>query len=276
MTTTAAPIAAPSALHRELTTRLTFPHLLRSEWIKLRSLRSTVWCLAVVVALTLGFGLLMSFAIAANVTEGTTSELGLQASYLGTSLTQLVVAVLGALVITGEYSTGMIRSTIVAVPRRLPMLAAKALVFSATILVLGFVSILITALVTSPILSPIGGAADLGAPDSWRRLAGGALYLTFIGLIALGIGTLLRNSAGAIASALALILVVPTVFAMIPADWSQSVMKYLPSVAGTELMNASTTTGTDALEPWQALLVMLGWLVVVFVPAVILLKRRDA
>lgn len=276
MTTTTANTSAPH-VHRVQTGHVTFGHLIRSEWIKLRSLRSTVWCLAIIFVVTIGMGLLMSITATSSSMAGHLPKgFGLQVAVFGTVFSQLVAAVLGALIITGEYSTGMIRSTLVAAPHRLPVLWAKAIVFGATLFVVGFVGMLLTVAVTTPILTSHHAAVDLGNSESWRMLAGAAVYLVIIGLLALGLGTIIRNSAGAIAAILGLLLIVPTVLSMIPVDWTRETTKYLPSSAGTAMYMGGSPTGSGSLEPWQGLLVLIAWVAVFFVVAALMLKKRDA
>lgn len=268
---------APTALALPTDRRgVTFPRVVRAEAIKLFSLRSTIWCLALVVVITVGLGILLSWGIVSNTPEGQVpAGLGIQVAVFGTAFTQLVSVVLGALVVTGEYSTGMIRSTLTAVPTRLPVLAAKALVFAVTIFAVTLVSMLITVAATTPMV-PEGSAVDLASGESWRALLGGAGYIAAIGLISLGIGTLIRNGAGAIASGLGLVLVVPTILSVIPVEWIQDLVKYLPSNAGNAMYLGGSQIGPGALEPWQGLLVLLAWLAVTLIPAAVLLKRRDA
>jgi ABC-2 type transport system permease protein len=268
---------------------LTFGGVLHSEWIKLHSLRSTLWCYLVIIVITIGLGFLLA---AAYRTDGTgelpniqQQGVWLQVATLGVGFSQLVAAVLGALVITGEYGTGMIRSTLTAVPGRISALVAKVLVFGVTTFVVGLVSIIATALLTAPLLPAKGIHPDLGDGHVWLALIGGAGYLALIGMMSLAIGALIRNSAGGIAVSLGLILVVPTILQILVgvtrADWAKNVGVFLPGSAGGRLYaytpgEAAAASGTLVLEPWQGLLVLLAWVIVLFVAASVLLKRRDA
>ena len=160
-------------------------------------------------------------------------------STLGIGFAQLVSAVLGALVITGEYGTGMIRSTFAAVPKRLPAIVAKALVFGVTTFVIALLGLVITALVTAPLLPAKGITPDFGDGSVWLALVGGAGYVALIGLLAFGIGLIIRSSAGGIAAALGLVLVVPTILqvlaAVTRADWPANIAAFLPASAGGKL-----------------------------------------
>jgi ABC-2 type transport system permease protein len=277
--------------------QLSFGGVLNSEWIKLRTLRSTFWCYLISVVLTILLGLL----IASTITHsGTTlphdvqQSAWVQASTLGIAFAQLVVAVLGALTVTGEYGTGMIRSTFAAVPRRWPAIVAKAIVFGVTTFVVSLVGLVLTALVTAPILSGQGIHADWGDGNVWLSLVGGAGFLALIGVISLAIGLLLRNSAAGIATSLGLVLVLPIIFNLLvglaKADWAANISAFLPSNAGAKLYGypvaaaqtigqgraPATTAATVDLTNWQALLVLLGWFAVAFAAGLFALRRRDA
>jgi ABC-2 type transport system permease protein len=272
---------------------LSFGGILLSEWIKLRTLRSTVWCYLIIVVLTIGLGML---AATAFPSDGSTPDHAaaqstwLLTATLGISFSQLVTAVLGALVITGEYGTGMIRSTLTAVPKRVPALVAKALVFGVTTFVVGLVSLVATAMLTAPLLPGKGIEPDFGDSTFWLALVGGAGYLALIGVLSLSIGALIRNSAGGIAASLGLVLVLPGIVqilgALTRAEWITNLGVFLPSDAGGRMYAYVTDAATTpqnpqlpdplVLEPWQGLLVLAAWFVVTFVLGSILLKRRDA
>jgi ABC-2 type transport system permease protein len=267
---------------------VSFGGVLRSEWIKLRTLRSTAWCYLILVVLTVGLAALL--AAAYPTPEGTPTQeqqqqLWLMVSTLGIGFGQLVAAVLGALVITGEYGTGMIRSTFAAVPKRLPAVIAKVLVFGVTTFIVTLFSLVIAALIAAPLLGNKGVKVDFGDGHVWLGLVGGAGYLALVGIIALGIGLIVRNSAGGIAAALGLVLVVPIILSVfsqvLPKEtWPRNVNAFLPSSAGGELyrypVDVTAQSGLVALDTWQALLVLLGWVVLALVVGGILVKRRDA
>lgn len=258
--------------------RLSFVGVLRSEWIKLRSVRSTIWSYATVVVISLGMAALMSVSLDIGGMQIPAEEQAgfiAQAATFGVFFGQLVVAVLGVLAISGEYSTGMIRSSITATPRRLPVLAAKSLVLFVCTLVVGLVSTVGSALVAMPILADKGLSASLADPDLLLPLLGGALYLALVSVFALGVGAVLRSSAGGIAAALGIILLLPIVLSMIPADWAADLSPYLLSNAGLAILGLSGS-GPDGFEVWQNVLIVLGWLAVSLAGAAVLLKRRDA
>ena len=277
------------------TSRLTFGGILKSEFIKLFTLRSTFWCILIVVVLSVGIGLIIATvnppARAGVPAAGPLTVVAQQAdavSYAtaGSQIGELVLAVLGALVITGEYGTGMIRSTLAAVPKRLPALIAKALVLAITAFVVGVVSIFGTAAIIFPLLP---GTKKIH-PDwtDWHvleSLMGGALYLVLVALIAFCIGAIIRNSAGGIAAALGLILVLPGLVGLIGGltqiTWIENIANFLPSAVGGNLSHYTGTktqvvSGIISLDRLDSGLVLLAWFVVLFVVAAVLLKRRDA
>ncbi len=273
---------------------LSFGGLLNSEVIKLRSLRSTVWCYSVIVLITVGLGFLIAAFIqtspsgAPAMSHDQQQAAWVQAATLGVAFSQLVVAVLGALVITGEYGTGMIRSTLTAVPKRLPALAAKATVFALTTFVIGLIAIVATAALVAPVLSGKGIQVDYADIRVWQSFVGGALYLALVGLLALGLGTIVRSSAGGISSALGVLFVLPIIAQIVAsvtqAIWPLNVAALLPSNAGQVFYNYSLTNPVAfgpvrdvlVLDPVQALLVVIGWVAAAAVVACVLFKRRDA
>ena len=282
-----------STLEHTAQSGLSFGGILRSEWIKLRTLRSTMWCYAIIIGLTIGFGFLLAVAMPAggmasqSVTPSADAQQAawLQVTTLGIGFGELVSAVLGALVITGEYGTGMIRSTLTAVPKRIPALVAKAIVFGVTTFVVSLVALVATALLTAPLMPATDIHPDFGDSNFWLAIVGGAGYLALIGVLALAIGTIIRNSAGGISAALGLILVAPVVLQILAgvtrADWAQNLGSFLPSSAGGRMYSYAPAAvkpaeGVVSLDPSQGVIVLIVWFVVVFGIGAILLKRRDA
>jgi ABC-2 type transport system permease protein len=286
---------APATRTPTRATNLTFGGVLKSEFIKLFTVRSTFWCIVIVVVLSVGFGLILATVspparagVPAAVAQTVAQQQASAVTYatVGSQIGELVLAVLGALVITGEYGTGMIRSTLTAVPRRTPALVAKGIALGITALVVGLVSIFGTAAIIFPLLP---GTKKIH-PD-WtdvhvlESLAGGALYLAFIALIAFCIGAIIRNSAGGIAAALGLVLVLPTLVGIIGGltqlTWIQNIGVVLPSAVGGNLSNyaghaTNVVSGLLTLNRLDSGLVLVGWFVVLFIVAAVLLKRRDA
>lgn len=272
---------------------ITFFRLLRSEWIKLWTLRSTWWTLGATVVIMVGFALIMAFAAQFMTDQLGTAEMspedqaamgGLVGAPLviafGYEFAALVVAVLGSMVITGEYSTGMIRSTFAAAPGRLAPFAAKATVLAGVTAVLTAVSLLLGWLVSYPILNANDMLLDWSDGDQLQQLYGVVIYTVLVALFALGIGTLLRHTAGAIFATVALFMVIPFVFSIAVAfassvDWVLTVNKFLPSVAGS----AITPYGAgapDVLDPWVGVSVLAAYTVIVLVGGALRLKLDDA
>jgi ABC-2 type transport system permease protein len=260
---------------------VTFPRVLRSEWIKLWSLRSTYWSVVAAVLVMVMIAVVMALATVVG-TDGAGDAPGGEAAIgLGYTFAQVVVAVLGALMITGEYSTGMIRSSLAAAPRRTPVLAAKAVLIAAVGFVLGVLGVALSYLVTYPVL---GGqdVADLADPDVQRIFWGTGLYLAAVGLLGLGVGALLRHTAGAITFVLGVLLLLSTIWQllMMTSDWFTKSYPYLPSAAGERIaapeVADAVAEAPQALAPWTGYGVFMVYVVVVLGLAAVLLRRRDA
>jgi ABC-2 type transport system permease protein len=261
---------------------LTPAGVLHSEWIKLRSLRSTVWSFAIIVVVSLGMAVLLSATVdfgGQTPPEELQESIVLQAATFGLYFGQLIVAVLGVLVISGEYATGMIRSTLTAVPKRIPALAAKAVVLFVATFLVGLLSTFASLLVALPLLSANGVEAELSNANLFGNLVLAAVYLALVAVFALGVGTILRSSAGGIAAALGVILLLPTVLQVIAgltgADWASDLMPYLLSNAGTGMFTPPMG-GAESLEQWQYSLVVIGWAAVALLGGALLLRKRDA
>lgn len=269
--------------------RVTFPHLVRSEWIKFWTLRSTWWTLGLTVVAMVGMALIMAASVAAMISDdslppGDSSGLAPSVITFGYFLGQVTVAVLGALVVTGEYSTGMIRSTFSAAPRRTGALFAKASVLAVVVFVTGVVATLISYVVTNPILSSKSLGLDLSEGTSWRVILGNGVYLALVALFAFALGVLIRNGAGAIAAALGVFLMLPLVFQILTAlsqKWALDLYPYLPGTAGERIMtvgNFFAMGGSDSnqLVWWQGGLVLLAYVVVLIGAGLAVVKSRDA
>jgi ABC-2 type transport system permease protein len=265
------------------TARTTFFHQVRAEWIKLTSVRSTPWIIGTTVLVMVGIALLFAWSMTMLIEDPAMAGgeiavgspvIGVQAAGAGVSFGQIVVAILGVMVISGEYRTGQIRSTLAASPTRLPVLAAKAVVVALVAFVTGLVAVALSALVTTPMLSDSGSAIDLATEGTVQSLLGVPLYLVLVALISLGIGTMLRSTAGGIAVAVVLFFVLPIIGQMITADIVQDIYTYLPSVAGNRLIEGASESA--ALTPWQGYAVAAGWAVASLAGAAALLRGRDA
>lgn len=254
------------------------PQLVRSEWTKLWSVRSTGWSLLAMVTLTIGFAALLCFEVGRSSDQipeaerATFDATGI--AFAGLTFGQLAAAVLGVMVIGSEYSTGAIRSTLVAVPRRLRLVAAKTMVILGVVFVLGTLTCFAAFLIGQALLSPSGLDTSLGEPGVLRAVFGGGLYLTASALFGLALGVLLRQTAGAIVVAIAGLLVVPPLTTLLPGDWGQSLSKWFTSNAGQRIL--SVQPSGDLPSPWAGFAAFCLWGVVILVIAMVLMQRRDA
>ncbi|MFG2091331.1 MULTISPECIES: ABC transporter permease subunit [unclassified Spirillospora] len=258
-----------------------FTRLLLAEWTKIRTVRSTLWTLILLVIVSLGFTTLlvgltmaqwddMTAADRASVSADPVSFILGSGFFLG----QLTVCVLGVLVIASEYSTGMIRASLLAVPRRLPMLWAKALVFALIVLAVGL-AVSFTSFFIGSALIGDKMQVSLGDEGVLRAVVGGGLYLAMLGLFALAIGAIVRHTAGAITGVIGFVLVLAPLAMLLPGKIGDYIYSYLPSEAGY-LITKAQQGEDDLLTPWQGYGVFALWTFALLALAAFLLKRRDA
>jgi ABC-2 type transport system permease protein len=262
--------------------RFGFGRLLVAEWTKIRSVQSTMWSLLAFVVVAVGFSALIATVIAHDwnapgnhpnharlLTDPTAVIFG-----AGLGLGQLAICVLGVIVMTSEYTSGTIRASLLAVPGRIPMLAAKALVFALLDFVVSAITVFAVFFLTTAILrSHI--SITLSQPGVTRAVIGAILYLTVLGLFALSIGGLIRHTAGAIAIVIATVIVVPPLVGLIPGTIANHIHGYLPTVAG-QLVAQTTQEPGDVLSAWQGFGVFCLWTAVLLAACGWLLLRRDA
>ncbi len=262
-----------------------FPRVLLSEFIKFRTLLSTLMLLGSTSLVLIGFGALSawgtgSFAEAAGVNpragaafaeQGAELTLGVPTS--GVIFAQLILGALGVLLMSSEFTTGMARSTFAAVPRRTPAFAAKLIVVTVTAFVLTVVSVAAAGLVALPILRSYNLDLDLGSSQSIKLILVNSLYVAAVAAIGMALGTLIRNSAGGIMSLVGLFFVAPIAFQLIPGDFFVEARKYLPGNTVEPL--TATERIPETLEVWEAALVLGSWVVIPVLLAAVLLKRRD-
>jgi hypothetical protein len=251
---------------------------LRFEWIKLRTVSSTGWILASVLTATIVVGITVSYAMVARwdsltATERVTLDPVFR-SLTGLFFGQLAVGVLGVLAVTSEYTTGMIRSTFAAIPHRRYVIAAKAAIVAAPVFVVSTIATLIAFLAGQAIFASKGGGISLWSSAGLRAVIGGGLYLTVLALLAVGLGAIIRHTAGAISSFVGLVLVIPTIVAFLPNPWGRDISEYMPSDAGQALL--SLHPSTSALAPWTGFAVLCGWAALALATATWLVTRRDA
>jgi ABC-2 type transport system permease protein len=258
--------------------QLSFARVLRSEWLKLRTLRSTWLALAGAVVV-----LVLAAALIANHMHGVLAGGGiiqdpedrdvLTTPFRGFGLTQLIIGVLGVLAISGEYATGMVRATFSAVPTRLPVLWAKVIVFA----VVGFTTMLLATLcaffTAQAVLGTFG--IGLGAPNALRVVIALPGYLTLVGLLGLALGFIVRSTAGGIAALVGIVLVAPGILAALNTSWSNTANHYLPLNAGLSMFLDQPPTGGE-LAPGAGAAVMVAWVVAAVAVSAVLLTKRDA
>lgn len=256
---------------------VTQARVLTSEWIKLRSLRSTWFGFAAAMVLSIGLGALISGIrghdyIRHGFPPGQFAAV--ETSLRGIYLAQLAVGVLGVLLITGEYATGMIKASLTAVPRRVPVLAAKVLVFGTFTFVLSTIMCLLAFFAGQAALSGNNLDVSLGSPGALRAVLGGAVFLTAVGLMGLGLGFVLRNTGGAIAGLFAIVLVLPLIAQALPQSWQDHINKYL----ALDILNAVISRHRDAtaLSPGAGMAVLVAYAGVVLGAGLFVLLSRDA
>ena len=257
--------------------KVTHTRVLRSEWIKIRSVRSTVWAMvAMAAALISGaafaaVGIVVrdsppaATAVATDPSGGTLSGIG---------LAQLAVIVFGVVAVTGEYRTRMIRSSVAAVPTRLPLVWGKAVVVAASATVVSLAALLLSFLVASLVVATEELSLSLTTPGVARAMIGAALALGVTGALATGFGWLLRNTAAAVFLLLAVFYVVPTLATLLPQSVGEKVVPFLPSNAVAALTQVAPVEG--ALPPGVGLAVYAGYAVITLLAAALVLRRRDA
>jgi ABC-type transport system involved in multi-copper enzyme maturation permease subunit len=239
-----------------------------AEWTKFSSLRSTWTTTGISVLLLIALGMIASASFSG---DGMTSvDLALSGSFLAA----LSVGVLGALLGAGEYTTGMIRATLAAVPRRLPVLWSKSLVAGLAALVVMTAGAFAAFALGSAVLNDKVGGLGLGDDGVLRALLGAGLYLGLVAVLGVALGMLLRSSAGAIAILAGVLLIVPGLAALLPDSIAEAVTPYLPSNAGSAVMALTQVEGT--LAPWTGLAVFAGYVVAALAAAAYRLKRTDA
>jgi ABC-type transport system involved in multi-copper enzyme maturation permease subunit len=269
---TSAVVEAPRGL------KVTQLRVLRSEWTKLRTLRSTAWSLFVAVLLTIGLPALASTIISTHWGQRSPQDQAtfnpLDPALAGSQVAQLAVGVLGVLVISGEYSTGMIRASLSAVPKRLPVLWAKAAVFGAVTLALLLPSVLIAFFISQSILSRHHASYSWNHPGVARAVIGAGLYLVVVAVLTVGLGTILRNTAGGISAFAAIFFVLPPLMNVLPTSWNNAISPYLPSNAGRAILNLHH--GSDSLAPWTGFGLFAAYAAVALALAAVVLMRRDA
>ena len=275
---TDAMIARTGLDHRAAFHASTFGDVLRSEWTKLRSVRSTFWALTATVVLGVGLGAVISAAAAHGYAKSSVSgKLSWDPTAVsldGIGIATLAIAVLGVLCVSSEYSSGMIRTSLIAVPKRGRVLAAKSLVFAVVTFVVGEVTSFTAFFAGQALISGHAPHAALGDPGVARAVVGAGLALTALAVLSVAAGALLRHPAAAIACMMAVLFVLPGIAQALPDSWRNPVTEFWPTQAGGQLTSVHHSAHT--LQPWPGFGVMCLFVAIVYAIAWTLLDRRDA
>ncbi|MFJ4600821.1 ABC transporter permease [Streptomyces griseoluteus] len=279
MSTLTAATEAPSTANGRPAYRVTGRRVVASEWAKLFSLRSSWIVLGLSLLFVVAFGLIAAFRYRFEIGSGQMNQdfarqnaVGL--SLFGANFAQLALGVLGVLVTAGEYSTGMIRSTLAAVPRRLPVLWSKAAVTGLVALVVATAGAFVAFLSGSRIVAGTPAAMGFSHAGVVRSLLGAGLYLCLVAVIGTALGTLLRSVAGAVSALVAALMLVPGLITLLPSAWRDGISPFLPSNAGASMFAVTPDSGT--LTPGAGLLVLLAWTALTLTGAAYRLRRADA
>jgi ABC-2 type transport system permease protein len=259
--------------------KVTQARVLVSEFTKFRSLRSTMWTLLTAVVLMIGIGALFSAVTASQYHTLSPADKGafnaISTSLNGVAFAVVAFGVLGVLMTSGEYSTGMIRSSLTAVPRRLPVLWGKLAVFAGMIFSISLVASVISFFLGQALLNSHHLGVSIAAPGALRSVIGAALYITVAGLIGVCLGALFRNTAAGIATFAGVFFVIPPLAGLLPASVSDHLTPYLPSNAG-EVIWGATRGVTHALSPWTGFALLCGYAAVLIAAAAWRLRGTDA
>jgi ABC-2 type transport system permease protein len=258
------------------TQRVTQARVMKSEWTKLRTAPAALWSMLSAVILVVAFGVLYSLLREARPPHGAQVATfdPTSVSLAGVQLAQIAVGVLGVLLITSEYATGLIRTTLAAVPKRLPALWGKAATLTAAIGVVSLPAALIAFEVGQSILGR-HLSVGLGAPGVARAVIGSALYLAVAGLLGLALGTLLRSTAGGISALFGVMFALPIVAGFLPGNLSDQVNKFLPSTAGQAITTVHPDPATS-LSPWTGFGVFCAYAAILLAISAVRMRRGDA
>src|SRR5215831_5533432 len=279
MSTVLAPAATTPAAARGPALRVTQARVLLSEFTKFRSLRSTMWTLLGAVVVMIGLGALFSAVTAGQYHTFNALQRAdfnpVTTSLNGVMFAVVAFGVLGVLLTGGEYSTGMIRSSLTAVPRRLPVLWGKLAVFAGSIFSVSLMASFLSFFLGQALLNSHHLGVPITAHDALRSVIGAALYMTVAGLIGLGLGALLRNTAAGIATFASVFFVIPLLATLLPASISNHLAQYLPSNAGSVIWGGAAYV-PNALAPWTGFALLCGYAAVLICAGAWRLRRSDA
>ncbi|KUJ64473.1 ABC transporter [Streptomyces albus subsp. albus] len=250
--------------------------VLRSEWTKIRSVRSTVWTLGIAVVVTVALGALISALVERDYDNMSAhDQLTFDptfTSFAGTGLGQLAMIVFGVLVVSNEYSTGMIRTSLAAVPQRGVFLFSKISVATLLALAVSMATSFTTFLVGQAMLGEHRAALD--DPGVLRAVVGGGLYMTLITVFSMGVATMLRSPMLSLGILMPFFFLVSNILGNVSA--TRKVGDYLPDQAGQKIMQVVTVDDDAPYGPWGGFTIMALWVVAAVAIGYVLLRRRDA
>ena len=262
---------------RQVTRRVGLREALDSEWAKIITVRSTYWTGLATLIIGVGLSILLSLAITSNLSTMSAADrakVDISFTMLALDFAMLAIGVLGVLVISSEYSSGMIRTSLTALPRRGLLLGAKAAVLAVVALICGLIVAWGSYLGSSPLWSAKDITFDLGANGNLRAVFGAALGLMLVALFGFAIGALVRHTAGAVSIVVGIYFVAPIITSFLPNTWGKDINKLMPSNAAHAMILTYHDPGY--LTPLNGLLVLLAWIAVLLIAAFLLFKRRDA
>ncbi|MEV5977129.1 ABC transporter permease [Streptomyces sp. NPDC052114] len=251
--------------------------VLKSEWTKIRSVSSTLWTLGLAAVVTIALGLLISILSKNDYDKlDAKDKLTFDPTYIsfaGMSLGQLALIVFGVLVVSNEYSTGMIRTSLAAVPQRGSFLFSKVAVATLLALVVGLATSFVTFFVGQAMLGPY--KAQIGDPGVLRAVIGGGLYMTLIAMFSMGVAAMLRSPMLSLGILMPFFFLISNILGNVSA--TKKIGRFLPDQAGNKIMQVKTPFDDDTpYGPWGGLAIMVAWVVVVLLGGYVLLKKRDA
>jgi ABC-type transport system involved in multi-copper enzyme maturation permease subunit len=309
MATTTTPAVRLSALP-PVTGKAGLRGVIASEFTKLRSVRSTYWTLAALLIVSIGIGAAISAGVSGNLSSNPVNKAGFDATQISLiaffELGQLIIAALGALAITSEYSTGMIRTSLTAMPRRGTVYAAKAIVFTSVTLVISLVTSFIAFFLGQAIMSGAGVSASLfhsvtvpanaqvspgsnggpavsfhgtdviSATTVLGAVIGCALFVTLVAVIAFGVGAIIRHTAGTISIVIGAMFVIPIIVQALPNNWRWDIMRFFPDAAGRVVSVTVGGTNPHLWSYWPQMAVTASYAVVLLGVGAYLFRKRDA
>ena len=255
-------------------TTVGFANVVRSEWTKLHSLRSTYLSAAFVILGTVGLAVFMGLRWARQQGPLDANFDAANVSLSGFYIAQVIVGAVGVLTITSEYTTGMIRATFAAVPQRRAVLAAKALVVAGATFVLGELASFLSFGIGQALLAPKRAGVSLSDPGALRAVLGAGLYLTAVSLLGFGLGATIRHTAGALSAFFGILFAPTLIVDLLPTSWRNNVIDYMPANAGSQII--TTLNPKNALTPWAGFGVFCVYAAAALLAGFALVRARDA